>query len=68
MGELSEEQAALIRSALAGLPPRWRGRFEQMVKDQLALHVPPIPNSVLQSILGNVTRTIRVGIGVPSLD
>jgi hypothetical protein len=61
MLELSQEQATLVSSALAGLPPRWRGRFEQMVRDQLAVQMLPVTNKMLQAILGNATRTVRSG-------
>lgn len=68
MGELSPEQAVLVSSALAGLPPRRRDRFERMVRDQLAVHALPITNGALVAVLANATRVVRVGIGVPSLD
>jgi hypothetical protein len=57
----------LVSSALAGLPPRWRDKFERVVRNQLALCASLITNAVLQGILGNAQRVIRVGIGVPTV-
>jgi hypothetical protein len=62
---LTQEQLAIVNSALATVPAAWRARAGAAIAD--ALIGRPVTNCAVRTATGNVTRAVILGAGSPTL-